>query len=120
MVTVVALVATTVNVEVFPATIEDGLAEMVTVGAVGVVVVPVPAPTVPQPARTRNSENIIARGESIEWRGRETRTFMMVLSFLNLQVSDDGSSKSSKTNATKQENLCRPAVLLDGVSIASY
>jgi beta-phosphoglucomutase-like phosphatase (HAD superfamily) len=84
MVTVVAFVAATVNVEDAPAAIEAGAAEMVTVG---VVVGPVPAPTEPQPASNRSDDKEIAISERIEKRGRETRTFITVLSFLPSPIS---------------------------------
>jgi hypothetical protein len=79
MVTAVAFVAVTVNVEEPPAAIEAGLAEIDTVG---VVVGPVPAPTEPHPASSRSDDKEIAISERIEKRGRETRTFITVLSFL--------------------------------------
>ena len=78
MVTVVASVATTVNVDEPPAVIEAGAAEMVTVGAD----VLSPDPVEPHPASTRRNEKLIARGERIERKGREARTFFMVMSFL--------------------------------------
>jgi hypothetical protein len=97
--TPVAFVAVTVNVDEPPAATVVGLAVMVTVGGAAVV----PAPAEPHPATSRNREQVItiAMSDSIERnretrRGRETRTFTMGLSFL-LQVSDEGSTRSSKT-----------------------
>ena len=97
IVTPVAFVAATVNVDELPAATVVGLAVMVTVGAV----LPVPAeplPAEPHPATSRNGEQIItiAMSDSIEQnretrRGRETRTFTMGESFL-LQMSDEGST----------------------------
>ena len=63
IVTVVAFVAVTVNVDDAPAAIEAGLAVIVTVG---VVVGPVPAPTEPHPASSRSDDNEIAINERIE------------------------------------------------------
>ena len=75
-VTLVAFVAVTVNVEEAPAAIDVGLAVIVTVGAVD------PGPTEPQPASTRSNEKVAASGERIERKGRETRTLIMVVTFL--------------------------------------
>ena len=76
-VTVVAFVAATVNVEEAPAVIDVGLAVIVTVGAVVS-----PGPTEPHPASTRSNEKVAASGERIERKGRETRTLIMVVTFL--------------------------------------
>jgi hypothetical protein len=59
-VTVVALVAATVNVEDCPAVMEVGLAAMVTVG------VSEPGPTEPHPATSKSDDNVTANSESIE------------------------------------------------------
>jgi hypothetical protein len=82
-VTAVALVAATVNVEEPPAAIDVGFAAIVTVGAVGFCV-ELPGPTEPHPAASRSREQEItaAIGDRIDRRGRETRTFIIVLSFL--------------------------------------
>jgi hypothetical protein len=80
MITVVAFVAATVNVEDCPAAvIEAGLALMVTVGDD---VTGSPGPVLPHPASSRRNEKLIASGERMERKGRETRTFFMVRSFL--------------------------------------
>jgi hypothetical protein len=80
MVTAVAFVAATVNVEAWPAAVMDaGLALMVTVGDE---VVGSPGPVLPHPASSRRNEKLIASGERMERKGRETRTFFMVKSFL--------------------------------------
>ena len=71
-----AFVAATVYVEEAPAAIDVGLAVIVTVGAVD------PGPTEPQPASTRSNEKVAASGERIERKGRETRTLIMVVTFL--------------------------------------
>jgi hypothetical protein len=78
-VTWVALPATTVNVEEPPAVIDAGLAVMLTVGAE---VVASPGPTVPHPASTKRKEKVIASGDRMARRGRETHTFFMFGSFL--------------------------------------
>jgi hypothetical protein len=74
-VTAVALAATTVNVDDWPAAMVLGLADIVTVGPVGVVV---PAPTVPHPVMSTSNDTVTARGIRIVRSGRETRTFITV------------------------------------------
>jgi hypothetical protein len=69
-------VAATVNVEEPPAAIDVGLAVIVTVGAV------VPGPMEPHPASTRSNEKVAASGERMKRKGRETRTLIMVVTFL--------------------------------------
>jgi hypothetical protein len=75
MVTLVAPVAVTVNVEDCPAVIDAGVAVIVTTGATDVS----PGPTEPHPASSRSIEKVIARGERIERKGRQARTFFMVV-----------------------------------------
>jgi hypothetical protein len=103
IVTAVALVAATVNVDAAPAATVVGLAAIVTVGDVGVVV---PAPTVPHPVITRSNDNVIARGIRIVRSGRETRSFITVFgpSFC-VQVSEVGSNANCQNNRdAKREN----------------
>jgi hypothetical protein len=115
IVTVVAFVAVTVNVDEPPGATVVGLAVIVTVAAT------VPAPTVPQPVTNRNNEQVmaIAISDSIEQnrkmrRGRGTRTVTMGLSFL-FQVSDAGSTgklqnwklREYKASSIAEGGLCK-------------
>ena len=110
IVTVVALVAATVNVDDAPAAIVVGLAEIVTVGDVGDVV---PAPTVPHPVITRSNDNIIARGIRIVRSGRETRSFITMLwSFLLCHASEEGSNTIAKTTVMQKRENWQGATVL--------
>ena len=107
IVTVVALVAATVNVDDAPAAIVVGLAEIVTVGDV------VPAPTVPHPAITRSNDTVIARGIRIVRSGRETRSFITMLwSFLLCHASEEGSNTIAKTTVMQKRENWQGATVL--------
>ena len=107
IVTVVALVAATVNVDDAPAAMVVELAEIVTVGDV------VPAPTVPHPVITRSNDKVIARGIRIVRSGRETRSFITMLwSFLLCHASEEGSNTIAKTTVMQKRENWQGATVL--------